>query len=289
MNFKNLLKFSTLVLLFTIVLGSSSFGQTTYYVDVQNGLDGYNGLQPTVGAAPNGPKQTITNAIAAASDGDIIMVAYANGNLYNENINYVVAAAPNKRLTFGSYGGGTPKVVSFTLNSTNALAPDNYVTFSGPFLFTDGLTLTDGQIKGATNITVGGLAPAATVTRNSATPAFGSVDGQINFATGALVDFVYLGGSNATMGGEIVPATNTTTMRNLTTGAGTITLNSSKTMNGVLTTGGALAIGTANTLTVNGASGAHTIGGNVTGGTLAFAMTGAVTVTNNFNLPNVTA
>lgn len=290
MNFKNLLKFSTLVFLFTIVLGSSTFGQTTYYVDVQNGLDGYNGLQPTVGAAPNGPKQTIANAIAAASDGDIIMVAYANGNLYNENIVYTVAGAPNKRLTFGSYGGGTPKVVSFTLNYTNALAPDNYVTFTGPFLFTDGLTLTDGQIKGATNITVGGLAPAATVTRNTVVGgAAGSVDGQINFATGALVDFVYLGNGNVTTGGEIVPATNTTTMRNLNTGAGTVTLNSSKTMSGVLTTGGVLAIGAANTLTINGASVGHTIAGNVTGGTLAFGMTGAVTVTGNFNLPNVTA
>lgn len=278
----NLKKLFTLVALFVVLVASSTFAQTTYFVDVQNGLDGYNGLQQTVGIAPNGPKATITNAIAAASDGDIISVAYANGNLYNENINYVVlAAGPNKRLTFTSTGGA-PNVVSFTLNSNNAWSPNNFVTFTGPFTITTGLTLTDGQIKGASNLTVGTF-----VSRNSATPLFGSVDSQLNF-TGT-VAFFYTGGSAVTTGGEIVPAANTTNMGNLTTATGAVTLNSSKTMSGILATGGVLAIGSANTLTINGQN-AHTVAGNVTGGTLAFSMaTGNASVTGNFNLPAVTA
>lgn len=276
----NLKKLFTLVAVFVVLIASSTFAQTTYFVDVQNGLDGYNGLQQTVGIAPNGPKATITNAIAAASDGDIISVAYANGNLYNENINYVVLlAGPNKRLTFTSTGGA-PNVVSFTLNSNNAWSPNNFVTFTGPFTITTGLTLTDGQIKGASNLTVGTF-----VSRNSATPLFGSVDSQLNF-TGT-VAFFYTGGSAVTTGGEIVPAANTTNMGNLTTAAGAVTLNSSKTMSGVLTTGGVLAIGSANTLTITSTSLVHTIAGNVTGGTLAFTG-GTSTVTGNFNLPNVT-
>ena len=282
MTFKNLLKFSTIVFLFTIVLGSVSFGQTTYYVDVQNGLDGYNGLQPTPGGPGIGPKQTITNAIAAASDGDIISVAYANGNLYNENVNYLVlAAGPNKRLTFTSTGGA-PNVVSFTLNSNNAWAPNNYVTFTGPFTLTTGLTLTDGDIIGASNLTVGGA-----VSRNTAAPAAGTVDSQLNFT--GVVNFTYTGGSNVTTGGELPAAGNTTNFGDLTTAAGTVTLSSSKTMNGLLTTGGVLAIGSGNTLTIQGTSTPHVIGGNVTGGTLAFTLGATpINVNGNFNLPAVT-
>lgn len=280
MNLKNLFKLSALMFVFLFVLSSFSYGQTTYFVDVQNGLDGYNGLQPNAGGPGIGPKQTITNAIAAASDGDIISVAYANGNLYNENIVYTVGALPNKRLTFTSTGGA-PNVVSFTLNYSNTLAPDNHVTFTGPFTITTGLTLTDGNILGASNLTVGSFVSKNTV----AGGAIGTVDSQLNYT--GVVNFFYTGAGAVTTGYELVTATNTTNFGNLTTAAGTVTLNTSKTMKGVLTTGGALAIGTGNTLTITGTN-AHTVAGNVTGGTLAFTLTDAASVTGNFNLPAIT-
>ena len=276
MNFKNLLKFSAIVFVFTMVLGSVSFGQTTYYVDVQNGLDGYNGLSATVGGPGVGPKQTITNAIAAASDGDIISVAYANGNLYNEAVT-VADGAVTKRLTFTSTGG-TPNVVSLTVNNTAAGSGNNIVTFTGPFQFSTGLTLTAGKIIGATNLTVG-----TAVTRTA-----GSVDGQLNYT--GVVNFTYNGGAAITSGGELPDASNTTNFGNLTTtGAATaLTLGSSKTMNGVLNTAGTLATGTGNTLTIVGASLVHAVAGNVTG-TLSFVMTGNTTITGAVTLGAVLA
>lgn len=271
----NLKKLFTLVAVFVVLIASSTFAQTTYYVDVQNGLDGYNGLSATVGGPGVGPKQTITNAIAAASDGDIISVAYANGNLYNEVVTVADGGVTKKLLTFTSTGG-TPMVVSLTLNNTVA-SPNNTLTFTGPFKFSGGLTLTAGKIVGATNLTVG-----TPVTRTA-----GSVDSQLNF-TGT-VNFTYNGGAAITSGGELPDAANTTNFGSLTTvGATPLTLNTSKTMSGVLTTASTLAIGSANTLTINGAN-AHTVAGNVTNGTLAFSLTGAASVTGNFNLPAVTA
>lgn len=272
MNLKNLLSKFTFLFVLLLFLSSSAFGQTTYYVDVVNGLDGYDGLTPNVLGPGQGPKQTITNAIAAASSGDIISVAWANGNLYNENV-----VLGNKVLTFTSTGGA-PNVVSFTVN--NALgAPNNITTFTGPFTFTAGLTLQAGNVIGATNLTVGGQ-----VTRTA-----GAVDGQLNFT--GVVNFTYNGGAAVTSGGELPAAGNTANFGNLTTtGGGTaLTLNESKTMNGLLTvSAGGMNLG-GNTLTIVGANAGHTFGAAITNGTLAFTLTGAATITNNFNLPNITA
>ncbi len=276
MNFRNMLRLSTIVLFLTVVLGSSIFGQTKYYVDVQFGLDGYNGLSPAAGGPGVGPKQTINNAITAASSGDTISVAYANGNLYNENV-----VVGDKKLVFTSTGGA-PVVVSLTINNTVA-SPNDITTFTGPFEITTALTLTDGRVIGASNLTVGG-----TVTRNvvNAT-AFGSVDSQLKYT--GVVDFSYIGGAAVTAGYELPPASNTTNFGNLTTAAGSVlTLNESKTMNGIITTAAELKLG-GNTLTVVGNSVAHANGAAITGGTLTFDMDGATTITGAFALPNVIA
>ncbi len=58
-------------------------------------------------------------------------------------------------------------------------------------------------------------------------------------------------------------------------------------MKGVLTTVGPFNLNTFQ-LTINGAN-AHTIGGDVTNGTIDFAMTGAASIGGAFKLPNIIA
>lgn len=280
MNTKNFLRLAALVVVLVMAFSAFAVAQTTYYVNVVTGLDGYNGLSPTVTGVPGvGPKQTIANAITAASPGDIVTIDYGNGNLYNENVTVT------KKLTFGTSnnsGSGTPQVVSWTINNANA-SPDNTVTFTGAIKINAGLTLTQGSVIGAGNLTVGGFVSRAAQS-NSASA---TVDAQLNY-TGDVNFFYVTGGFNMTTGLELVPGTNTTNFNNLTTtGAGIVTLNEAKTMKGVLATAGPLALG-GFTFSINGGN-AHTVGGNVTNGTLAFTMSGASSVTGNFNLPHVTA
>jgi len=245
-----------------------TFGQVTYYVDVINGLDGYNGLSATAQGGGVGPKQTINNAIAAASNGDVIVVSYANGNLYNEAV--VVGA---KKLTFNSTGG-TPQAVSLVVNN-NLASPNNTTTFGGPFKFNSGLVLTAGKVVGGNNLTVG-----ATVVRTA-----GEVDAQLNYS--GVVNFEYNGGVAITSGFELPAAGNTTNFGNLKTNVVNtpLKLNESKIVNGNLNTGAGLDLNTF-TLTLVGAN-PHTVAADVINGTLAF--TGGATVTGNFDLPNVTA
>ncbi|MBN1398516.1 MAG: T9SS type A sorting domain-containing protein [Bacteroidetes bacterium] len=279
--------FVSLVLLigFLFLSASVTQAQTTYYVNAVTGLDGYNGLSPTVTGAPGvGPKLTINNAIAAASSGDVISVDYADGNLYNEAVvagNGATTTPGSKRLTFASTNG-TPNVVSFQANNGLA-APNNTITFTGPFKFNTGLTLSAGAVIGAGNITVGG-----TVTRTALSASnSGTVDAQLLY-TGT-VNFVYNGGFAITTGLEIPPAANTSTIGAITTaGAGTVvTLSESKTMNGVLTTADELKLN-GGILTINGGT-AHTIAGAVTNGTLNFVMNGATSVAGAFAVPAITA
>jgi hypothetical protein len=267
MNLKNLFKLSTLMLVFLLVLSSFSYGQTTYYVDVVNGLDGYNGLSATVGGTGVGPKQTINNAIAAASAGDIIVVAYANGNLYNENV------AITKKMYFRSTGG-TPNVYSFTLNIAGVSPANNAIFDSGTFEFTTGLVLTQGKLVGGSNITVAGG-----VTRTA-----GTVDSQLNYD--GVVNFLYDGGAAITSSYELPAATDAASFGNLTTtGAGTaLTLNSDKTINGTINTAGTLNLGT-HTITVAGST---TFANTVSNGTLAWVLGANETQTGAVALPNIT-
>jgi hypothetical protein len=285
MNARNL--FISLVLLIGIIFLSSSVTQAaTYFVSITGGSDGYNGQSPTWVSGVIGPKLTIGNAIAAASSADTISVDYGNGNLYNEAVvagNGASTSPGSKKLTFASTGGTAPNVLSFTANN-GLTAPDNTITFTGPFKFTTGLTLQAGAVIGAGNITVGG-----TVTRYALSNITSStVDAQLLY-TGT-VNFIYqTGGFTITTALELPPAATTNVIGSLTTaGAGTVTLSESKTMSGVLTTAAALNLG-GGTLTINGASVSHAIGGAVSTGTLAFAMTGNTTVAGAFAVPNVTA
>lgn len=271
MNTKTLFKLGTMLAILLVLVVGNAFA-AKYYVNVITGLDGYNGLSPTVGGIGVGPKATINNAITAASPGDTIIVDYGNGVLYNE------AVVVTKKLVFGvsnNNGTGTPVIYSLNINNA-AAAPNNTVTFTGPWLVQQGLTLTAGVTYGANNLTV-----AVSVTRVAAAA---TVDQQINYS--GVVAFFY----NATMttGPEFVPVSNTTSAGNLTTTAGTLTLGNSATINGILTTAGPLALGSS-TLTVFGNSLAHSLGGNVTGGTLAFTMNGATTVAGAVTLPTLTA
>ena len=283
MNTKNLFRLSALLVVLLVLVAGNAFA-SKYYVNVVSGLDGYNGLSPAPGGVGIGPKQTIGNAITAASPGDTIIVDFGNGNLYNEVV------IVNKKLVFGTSnntGSGTPLVHTLQINNV-AAAPDNIVTFTGPYQFQTALTLTQGAVIGAGNLTIGNASTAATITRNaiSATVS-GTVDAQLLYAGD--IDFVYTtGGFNMTTGFELVAAANTTNFKNFTTtGAGIVTLNSDKTMKGVITTAGALNLG-GKTLAVTGTN-AHTVAGNVTNGTLAFTLSGAASVTGNFDLPVVTA
>src|SRR3989339_349496 len=254
MNLKNLFK-TLFVLLFFVGIASAQ----TFYVNNQTGNDA------NPGSAAQ-PKLTVASAIIAAPPASTISVAATGINYTEGNITI------NKALTFTSTGG-TPVFVNADL-----IVQVN-TAFTGPFQFVN-LTLTAGAVTGASNLTFSG----ATITRTA-----GTVDTQINFTAGAN-NFVYNGAAAITSGFELPAAANTTNFGNLTTvGAATaLTLNESKTMNGILTTAGTLAVGAANTLSINGAN-AHTVAGNVTGGTLAFTLTGAASVTGNFNLPNITA
>jgi hypothetical protein len=288
MNGRTFAKLGTLIILLGLMLGGVAQA-TTYYVNVVTGLDGKNGLSPTVGADPIGPKQTINNAIAAASAGDTIIVDYGFGNLYNEVVTVT------KLLTFGvssNNGSGTPQVVAWVINNATA-SPNNVTRFIGPFQFNTGLTLAIGNVVGGANLTVGGTL-VRTWQAGGATP---TVDAQLNF-TGT-VNFVYSGaaaGGTITSGFELPPAANTTNFGNLTTDASAgfivnLVLNESKTMNGVLTTGAGTLNLSGGTLTIVGHSALHTVGGAVSSGTLLFNMDTAAgaTITGAFALPGVSA
>lgn len=55
--------------------GNPASVNITLYVDSLLGLDSLNGLTPTPGASPVGPKQTIQGGIQEAFDGDVLEVA----------------------------------------------------------------------------------------------------------------------------------------------------------------------------------------------------------------------
>ena len=121
MNLKNLIKLSTLLVLMLTMLSGASFAQQTYYVNSVIGLDGYDGLHPDVTGVPGqGPKKTITNAITAASSGDIISVE--PNAPYPEVLNVT-----DKHLTFATTTPGTTAEVTgmFTIDIDVAVITTN--------------------------------------------------------------------------------------------------------------------------------------------------------------------
>jgi len=275
MNLYNLFKkVGFLVLLLTFV---SSTANAQFFVNNQTGNDANSGL---VGS----PKKTVASALIAAPTGSTISVA-ATGINYTE-ANITVAGAST--YTFVSTGG-TPVFVNAALivGTGTAAGGKGTLTFTGPFNFA-GLTLQNGTVTNGNQITI---ATGKTVTRTD----LGSITaGQLAFAGTALFvyDDVSAGAKTITTGLEFPVATNVAT--NLTTlstgGVLTLKLDQNRTINGILTTvAGNLTNLGGFTLNIAGASVAHALGGNVTNGTLAFAMTGATTVGGAVALPNVTA
>ena len=265
---KKLFKLSALLVVLLVTFGALSFAQTTYYVNNDIGLDGYNGLSATIGAVPTGPKRTIANAVAAAVDGDIISIALTGSN-YADDLN-----TAGKKLTFNS-SNGSPVVANIIIDAAT--------TFAGPVGVAGTLTLTDA-VTGANNITI---KDGATISRGA-----GSVDVAPVFAGKAALIYT----AAVTIGPEMPTAA--AVMTNLTvSGANKVTVNRSIQMSGLLVintaTSGILALG-GNTLTMTNvdAAATHTITGNVTatsgGGIVASTNKGLVTFAGAGGLPSLT-
>jgi hypothetical protein len=231
---KNLFKHLLLLVTFLFVLGSVSIAQQrTYYVDNSAGSNGYDGLAQTVTLPSTGPKATITNAIAAANDGDIILVN-STGVPYVENVTFTDGGV-HKLLTIGSYNGMPVVTGILIVNNTYPIVAQRSLTVTGPIQFSNGLTLTYGNIVGAQNLTIGG-----TVTRADS----GSVDNQINL-TGTSVSYVYnVTAVPITTGNELPAAGSSTTINTLTTTATTVAgqVYAKVTLNRNITTAGAVSL-----------------------------------------------
>ena len=269
------------MLTFLVLLGTTAFAQVTWYVNNQIGNDGRNGLSATIPSPDDGvtgPKKTIggtQGAIAESNAGDIIVVANTGtdyGTLTGEPATIIV----NKQLTFQSTGG-TVGIASTLQINTGGLA-NKAIFNSGAFSLKNGLTLTSGTLENPNGlVTVSGgtitVGAAATTTK---------VVGQLAFS--GTVNWTY---NAAYTTGDEFPNAGGTINNFTTTAAVTIKSGASVTVNGVISTGAALNLG-GNTWTVSGAN-THTIGGNVTNGTLTFNMNGNVSVGGAFTLPNVVA
>lgn len=174
MKLKNLILLSALVTLFTMFLGIQSTYAATWYVDAQYGLDGYTGTAAVPAAANVGPKQSITNALSAAADGDIIIIAPRGaGSVYSfEPANLITIT--NKTITFKiladpSTGfSGTPRLGDANIDADfvldDASANPTGVTFdangtSYKFQFSTGrnFTLNRGSVTGGANLAFAGI------------------------------------------------------------------------------------------------------------------------------------
>lgn len=283
MNLKNLFKVLFTFGLLALLASSTTLAQTTWYVNNQIGNDGRNGLSASIPSPDDGvtgPKRTIggaQGAIAESNAGDIIVVANT-GVSYSGATGEPGTITANKQLTFRSSGGVPSIGVPFQVNNA-AGSPNNTVVFdNGEFTLAGGLTLTQGVLSNnAELITVSG-----TVTRAAAAAV---VNGQLKY-TGT-VNFSY--GATMTTGDEFVPTGGS--FNNLTTTAGNLTIKSGTdfTMTGVFNTAGTVDLGGGVVAITNTGAAAHTIGGNVTNGTLAFSLGGGnASIAGAFTVPTVT-
>ena len=274
--------FMVIVLSFALV---GLVSARTYYVDVQEGNDSYNGWYATYqGNGLDGPKKSINGAIAAASPGDVISVDYATNNLYDD------VTLDEQDLTFTSTGGA-PRVARWTHTEDK--------TFTGPFRIQYELRMDDGVIKGsnASGNSFLTVMSDAKVYRKD-----GSIARQLNFE--GPTDFFYQPGTAASVltGLELPTNSDTSSFRNLTVNT-KVVLNEDKRMNGVLTTTGEFDLGS-NILTLVGLNPQdwpgiqHSIGADVINGLLDFTVVATavapagdsyVQVVGDFDLPNVTA
>lgn len=288
MKLKNLILLSTLVMLFTMFLGTqSTYAQTTWYVDNLLGNDSWDGQYPTFSLPNHGPRKTIAGgvlpgpvgAFQSAVAGDVIYVAYT-GSPYITGDGEPNPITITKKVTFRTYASGTAATatanavnlnVGLVINNANAAGANNFnqVIFdNGSFNVNGDLTLTVGVLVGGDKLTV---ANGQTVTRTN-----GSIlSGQLLFG-GNNINFIYNGG-NATTGLEFKAAGGT--FANLTTNGANpvLTIDRSVIMTGLISLANDLRLGS-NTLTVTGNNVGHTTNSNIVGGTLVFNMDGATTL-----------
>lgn len=282
-----------LVVSFTLV--SDAFA-VTRHVNGQDGNDNWDGLAATYQGGTNGPKETINAAIeVSSSTGDEIVVHYADGFVYYEADPATIPVSgptpdihKNKEITFRSEGPTANDIP--TVKNWSIWAP---TTFTGPFNISEGLTLADGTLTGGDQLTMG---DGSLVTRT-----LGEItSGQLQFAPGALVDYLYNTGDHVTTGLEMPPTTLTTVINDLTTQDNPTTtnvthlhLNEDKTMNGRmdLTNTGATFDLENHTLTlVSDQNITHDNDSEIINGLMVFELNGNTVVLNrNFrDLPNIT-
>jgi len=263
-----------------VVRGTYTFtssGGTPVFTNAFNvGVQGWVGAITSITAGPN---SVVTTAAAnGIKNGDLVYIDGTGNTNYDKK--YFTASAV------------APLLNTFTINNTAGpplgaggnVAARADVTFQGPFEFDGGLNLNVGTLTNGNQLTV-----KAQVYRTelcSITNGGLVYSGDVN----VVYDNLYTATAvTITTGLEWPPATtaNNVSTQNTSTGGITLKLNNASTMKGVLTTVGAFNLNTYQ-LTINGAN-AHTIGGNVTNGTLGFEMTGAASITGAFTIPNVTA
>lgn len=283
----NLKRLVSLVLVF-LFMGVIAQAQTTFYVNNTpgQGSDGYNGLHQTYqGDGINGPKLTVTNAIAAAVAGDEIVIVGGTGVFYGE-----ATVAVTKELDFRVVSGNA----TFTGANgwdINLPAPGDEVAFLGPnqLIINNGLELLVGDVDGGNFLTVG-----ISVYRTED----GQItSGQLNYT--GVVDFEYenvgtAAGFTFTTGLEFPPTADNASAGDLLTtstgGAADLELNESKSINRDLTLDEGLDLN-GHTLFIRGNSVAHTTDESIVDGTLHFQMTGAAAIDGDGadDLPNVVA
>jgi hypothetical protein len=226
-----------------------------------------------------GPNSVVTTAVAnGISNGDMIYIDGTGDANYDKK--YFTASAVN------------PGLNSFTINNTvggvvgavGNVAARGDVTFQGPFTFNGGLNLNIGTLTNGNQVTV--KTNVFRTELGSITSGGLLYSGNVN----VVYDNQYTAAAITTTTGPEWPAgtaANNLTTTNTSGGGITLKLDNNRTMGGILTTIGAFNLNTYQ-LTINGAN-AHTIGGDVTNGTIDFAMTGAASIGGAFKLPNIIA
>lgn len=314
MTKKRLLSLCVLLMLFAFT--GSAFA-TTWYVDAQYGLNTYDGEHPRPNepAAGNGPKLTVSNAIVAAQDGDVIIIApRGTANKYNIEPGNLITA--NKSLTFKILAdpttgySGTPNTgnvcfdADLTVNDVGAapiagLALDvNGTSYKFQMQPIRDVTITQGSITGAGSMVFDAAHPTiSTVTRNDKD--YG-VDAAPTYNNAKSINLVY-GDDDITVGNEWTGISAIFNVIWNPTGAKKLTLGADRHMEGFLTFDeGEIVLG-ANTLTLEAdVDRIHNMnffgGGNgkitssaIGVGLLKFAGAKAHTVNNGTELPNIEA
>ncbi|MCX6175417.1 MAG: T9SS type A sorting domain-containing protein [Ignavibacteriales bacterium] len=303
MNFKNLLKFSTLAFLFTIVLSSLSFAQVRY-LNSTDGDDSYTGVNETNSPLGTGPKKTIEGAYSAfPTNSTVYMKAGeyhynqitavdANGASGGNDDNGVQFDSPAKNMTFiiQTYNSSSVVYLNGTVAGAFVVnAPGKTIKFqgadpatqsvsinNGPFFntATNAITLTAGtlDVSGLLSFNVGGS--VTTMTRTG-----GTLVGSFTYSAAARTMLYNSAAADAqTSGGELQTALSGASDLNIAKTGGSLSITQNLTM----TTGGTLR---------NTGTGSATISGTVTiagaaaaPSTISLTGTGALTLSNTVTI-----